>query len=91
MFYSLLKLLVRQEEQDLTELYSVNSNIYSTIRCQDSDLVTMLRKRPHEYNDIVSDVLPGSKVTKEDAKDLDDGRDVEPKLKKLRNAMSKPG
>ena len=91
MFFSLLKLLVRQEEQDLTELYSVNSNIYSTIQCQDSDLVTMLRKRPREHNDIVSDVLPGSKVTKEDAKDLDDGRDVEPKLKKLRNAMSKPG
>ena len=86
-----LKLLVHQEEQDLAELYSIDSNIYSTIRCQDSDLVTMLRKRPREHYDIVSEVLPGSKVTKEDTKDSDEGHDVEPKVKKLRNAMSKPG
>ena len=79
-----------EDDQELTKLYSVDSSLYSTVRSQNTELLSMLRKRPHEQH-IMSSESTQETLNREEAAERQDN-DIDASqlpLKKHRKIVSK--
>jgi ATP-dependent DNA helicase Q4 len=78
------------DDQELTKLYSVDSSLYSTVRSQNTELLSMLKKRPHEQHTMSSESTRETLNREEAAERQDNDSDASQlPLKKHRKIVSK--